>query len=182
MTRNRVAVAIAAAVAVVVGFGAHAARADAGKGGVDAKAAFERLKGMEGTWTGEFPDESGTVQKVIHEFRTSAAGSVVMETMNPDTEHEMINMYHLDGDELVVTHYCSGGNQPEMKLDRAHAGPNELPFDFTGGSNLDPAKDHYIRDLRLVFHDDGRVDSIWRSWADGKEEGTMVFTLSRAGG
>lgn len=181
MTRIRDCVVITAAVTVVAALGVQPARADGGSGGLDARSAFERLKGMEGTWTGEFPDESGTMQSVTHEFRASAAGTVVMETMNPDTGHEMINMYHLDGDELVVTHYCSGGNQPTMKLDRAHAGPNELPFDFTGGSNLDPAKDHYIRDIRLVFHDDGRVDSVWRSWADGKEEGTITFALSQAG-
>ena len=28
----------------------------------------------------------------------------------------MINMYHMDGDDLVLTHYCAGGNQPTMKL------------------------------------------------------------------
>ena len=55
---------------------------------------------------------------VVHEFKTSAAGTVVMETMNPGTGHEMINMYHVDGDDLLLTHYCAGNNQPRMRLNR----------------------------------------------------------------
>ncbi len=48
---------------------------------------------------------------------STADGTVVMETMdsgNPD--HEMINMYHLGGNEFVLTHYCAGNNQPIMRL------------------------------------------------------------------
>ncbi len=183
MTRTSASIAaVALAAAVLFAVAAPSARAEGGEEPFSAQAAFELLKGMEGTWKGEFPDENGTLQPFTHEFRNSAGGSVVMETMVPGTDHEMINMYHLDGDELVVTHYCSGGNQPTMKLDRAHAGPRELIFDFTGGTNLDVATSHFIHDLRLVFRDDGRVDSVWRSWAGGKEAGTIVFTLGRAGG
>jgi hypothetical protein len=82
---------------------------------------------------------------------------------------------------VVLTHYCAGHNQPTMRLDRAHAGAADLPFAFTGGTNLDPAKDAHIHNARLVFRDDGRVDSIWTSYAGGKEAGTLTFTLARAG-
>jgi hypothetical protein len=68
----------------------------------------------------------------------SAGGSVVMETMMAGTDYEMINMYHLDGDDLVLTHYCAGGNQPTMRLDRAKATATELPFVFTGGPTSTP--------------------------------------------
>jgi hypothetical protein len=81
--------------------------------------AFEQLKMLAGSWSGsatgegeEAEAEAEMVDKVVHDFRVSAAGTVVMETMGPDSEYEMINMYHLDGDELVLTHYCSSGNQP----------------------------------------------------------------------
>ncbi len=35
--------------------------------------------------------------------------------MYPGMEHEMTNMYTLDGNTLVMTHYCAGGNQPRMR-------------------------------------------------------------------
>ena len=86
-----------------------------------AEIAFARLKSMEGIWEGRSEGfgeeaEAAAATAVKHEIRVSAAGSVVIETMNPATDHEMINMYHLDGDDLVLTHYCAGGNQPHMKL------------------------------------------------------------------
>ncbi len=117
---------------------------------------------------------------MVHEIQVSAAGTVVMETMNPGTEHEMINMYHLDNDDLVLTHYCAGGNQPTMRLDRDASTAERLVFDFTGGTNLDPATDHFIHDMELGIHADGKVESTWNSWGDGAKAATMVFHLTRA--
>lgn len=145
-----------------------------------AREALDRLKAMEGTWVGLAKGEGTDGMEVTHEFKVSAAGTVVMETMNPGSgSHEMINMYHLDGEELVLTHYCAGGNQPTMKLDRTRSGATELHFDFTGGSNLDPAKDGHIHSASIVFNPDGSIDSHWTSWFEGREAGAMRFVLSR---
>ncbi len=149
--------------------------------------AFATLKGMAGTWAGT-PEGSGAEAEAeaeaagtsTFEIEVSAAGTVVMETMAPGTEHEMINMYHLDGEELVVTHYCAGGNQPTMRLDREASTAERLIFDFTGGTNLDPETDHFIHDLEIGILGEGRVDSVWNSWGDGAPAATMVFHLTRA--
>jgi hypothetical protein len=144
-----------------------------------AEAAFARLKGLAGTWNGKSPAEHGDVEGTTHVFRVSANGTVVMETMFPGTDHEMINMYHLDGDTLMLTHYCAAGNQPRMRLAAESTG-DELIFEFAGGTNLDPEKDAYIHDARFVFDGD-TLESNWVSWNGGQEEHTMVFTLRRAG-
>lgn len=156
-------------------------------GGIDAQAAFDELKSLAGTWRGtpeavgmEAEAEAEKIDEVIHEFRVSAAGTVVMETMGPGTEYEMINMYHLDGKELVLTHYCAGGNQPTMKLDRDSSTAGKLVFDFTGGSNLDPAVDAHIHNAELKLGDPNKIESTWESYADGKKAGTMTFHLARS--
>lgn len=159
-----------------------AAFADASQDAVDAQAAFEMLKGLAGQWSSRAPSAEGEhAMESRHVFRVSANGSVVMETMHPDTEHEMINMYHVDGDDLVLTHYCAGGNQPQMKLDRSTATSKELRFDFTGGTNLDPSKDQHIHGAKIVFVDGDHVQSAWTGYQDGAEAGVMVFELARAG-
>jgi len=165
----------------------------AGAGGAAAELtaadAFATLKGMAGSWHGT-PEAAGVeldaeaaaemAGQVTHVIEVSAAGTVVMETMAPGTEHEMINMYHLDGDDLVLTHYCAGGNQPTMRLDREASSAKRLIFDFTGGTNLDPDSDHFIHDMELGILGDGKVESIWNSWAGGAEAATMIFRLARA--
>jgi len=160
---------------------AAAGLASAGEGGaaLDAKAAFEKLKALEGSWHATAAAHGD--QQADHEIRVSAGGTVVMETMLAGTDHEMINMYHLDGDDLVLTHYCAGGNQPTMRLDRAKATATELPFVFTGGTNL-PATDPHIHDAVLTLNADGTVLSHWTSFAGGKKGEELEFTLRRAEG
>jgi len=153
---------------------------------VTAQQVFDQLKGLEGTWEGE-PEGSGDEAKadaeatgtVVHEIQVSAAGTVVMETMMPGTDHEMINMYHLDGEDLILTHYCAGGNQPQMRLDRSASSPQELVFDFAGGTNLDPAVDNHIHSARIQWIDGDHLESIWKAYSGGEEVATMTFHLAR---
>jgi hypothetical protein len=154
-----------------------------------AKQAFERLKKLAGTWDGKGAGEGeeagppeGQSFAVNHSFAVSANDSVVMETMNPGTAHEMINMYHLDGDDLVLTHYCAAGNQPTMKMDPESSSADDLVFEFTGGTNLDPAVDTHIHAGGLKFVDDEHIESRWISHQNGEKVGVMVFYLQRAEG
>ena len=147
--------------------------------GLDAQAAFDKLKALAGDWYAT--SEAMPGHRADHQIRVSAGGSVVMETMMAGSDHEMINMYHLDGDDLVLTHYCAGGNQPTMRLDRAKATATELPFVFTGGTNL-PATDPHIHDAVLTLNDDGSVLAHWTSSAAGEKGEDLVITLRRAEG
>ena len=67
------------------------------KAGIDAKTAFEKLKTLDGDWKvdaeGGHAPKGGKIS-----YKVTAAGSVVMETQFAGTDHEMISMYHLDGD------------------------------------------------------------------------------------
>ncbi len=161
---------------------ACAGAAAAGDG--TAQAAFDRLKTLEGTWHGSASGggegEDAAEMEVTHVFEVSAAGTVVMETMNPGhPNHEMINMYHLDGDDLTITHYCAAGNQPTLRLVRPQATDNDLRFDFTGGTNLDPATDEHIHAAHLVLVDADTLESAWTGYKDGQEAGVRTFNLKR---
>lgn len=154
-------------------------------GEVTAEGAFESLKALAGTWTGE-PEGEGaeaeaeTAGELVHQIQLSAAGTVVMETMRPGSPHEMINMYHLDGEDLLLTHYCAGGNQPRMRLDREQSTPEKLVFAFIGGTNLDPAVDAHIHAAEIRMLDADRIESNWWGWSAGKEAGKMTFHLARS--
>ncbi|MDH3744269.1 MAG: hypothetical protein OES47_04105 [Acidobacteriota bacterium] len=153
---------------------------------VDAQAAFDQLATLVGTWQGtpegegeEAEAEAEASGAVTHEIEVSANGTVVMETMNPGSPHEMINMYHLDGEDLLLTHYCAGGNQPRMRLNREASKLGDLVFDFDGGTNLDPETDHYIGGAQITLSE-GRLTSAWTSYGGGEKAGGMTFHLARA--
>ena len=93
----------------------------------------------------------------------------------------MINMYHLDGEELVLTHYCAGGNQPTMRLDREASTSQKMVFAFTGGTNLDPAVDSHIHSAEITIVDDDEIVSDWTAWSDGMEVAGMTFMLKKDG-
>src|SRR5437868_15224505 len=77
---------------------------------------LERLKKLAGTWVAADKDGKPTDQ-VVSVIKVTASGSAVHETLFPGQAHEMVSVYHRDGADLVMTHYCSLGNQPRMKAD-----------------------------------------------------------------
>jgi len=141
-------------------------------------AAFEMLKGLSGTWEGTAADgEMQFPAQVV--YRLASNGTVVMETLFPGTEHEMISMYHLDGESLVMTHYCAIGNQPRMRLDLSRSTPDHLVLAFDGGTNLDPKKDGHIHAGEVALRPGGALHAEWIYFDQGKEQGTKKLDLHR---
>lgn len=148
----------------------------ADKPAVEAQAAFDRMKTLAGDWSAvmEGQEEPGKIS-----YRVTANGSVLMETLFPGTPHEMVTMYHLDGDDLKLTHYCASKNQPRLKLDRAASSADDLVFIFDGGTNFDPAKDMHMREARLTFEGEGKVKSRWDAYQAGKRLHSASFSLTK---
>ncbi len=140
-----------------------------------AGAAFERLKGMAGRW--ECKTEGQPLPDIV--YKVTAAGSAVVETMFEGSDHEMVTVYHLDGDDLLLTHYCAAGNQPRLKLDRAASTADRLVFAFDGGTNLDPAVDVHMHEGRLEFAEGGKVLGHWTGYVGGKPAGSHTFEMTR---
>jgi hypothetical protein len=144
---------------------------------VDPRAAFERLKSLAGTWEGRVVDEAAGPAARVH-YRVASNGSVVMETQFPGTEHEMISMYHMEGDDLVITHYCAMANQPRMRFDGKASAADRLVFAFDGGAGFDPAKDAHVHS-GIVWFKGEALHSEWAVWQDGKESTHNRFFMKR---
>jgi hypothetical protein len=139
--------------------------------------AFERLKKLAGEWSGKSDHEgSSTEMKVT--YKVTAAGSAVMETLFPGTDHEMVTMYTLDGDKLILTHYCAMGNQPRLKAEKTDD-PKKLVFKFVDGTNLNPAKDGHMHEGQIEWVDDDHIVTQWTGYNEGKPVHTAKFDLRR---
>ena len=135
--------------------------------------AFAQLKALAGTWDAVTPNGPATIV-----YRVASAGSIVIEEMFPGTEHEMITVYHRDGERLVATHYCAVGNQPRTALDASAPVSDGLHFAFTGGSNMKP-EDGHIHGWSIRVADANHVEEQWTYWEGGKEQRVTVFTMTR---
>jgi hypothetical protein len=78
----------------------------------------------------------------------------------------MVSMYTVDGDNLLMTHYCMLGNQPQMKAD-PKSPANQLKFDFVGGTNLDPTKDKHMHGATLTIVDPDHIEINGVGWENG---------------
>jgi hypothetical protein len=157
-------------------------RAAAGDGtgpsGSDAKAAFDRLKSLVGDWQGQPMAPNAPAPTMS--YRLTGNGTALMGTQFAGTPHEMVTVFHLAGDELVLTHYCPGGTQPRMKL-VAGGAAGELRFDFAGGDNVDLAKGTHMHGAVFPTIGKDRYEEDWTVFSDGKATTTHKFVMTRAG-
>ena len=147
----------------------------------DEKSVMEKLAALEGDWM--YLDENGAETDMIGStFRLTAAGSALVEVMAPGSPegYEMVNMYHADGDRVLMTHYCAAGNQPRMEV-KATDDENRLEFQFESVTNLASPDANHMHHAEYVFHGDDRLTTRWWSMQDGKisEENHVTIELKR---
>ena len=137
---------------------------------------YERMKQLIGIWEGT-SNMGKEGQPVRVEYRLTAGGSAIVETLFPGTPEEMISVCHDNKGKLLMTHYCMLRNQPSMKLQKAGAGT--LDFVFAGGSGINPKKDAHMHALTISFVDKDHIVQNWTLFEDGKEKGVTRLNLSR---
>ena len=94
----------------------------------------------------------------------------------------MTNLYHMDGSNLVLTHYCAAGNQPRMIASKALDTDEGTAFEFNFDqvSNLRASHDHFMGNMTLTILKSGGMRQDWRSYdRDGNLTDPTTFALSR---
>jgi len=91
----------------------------------DAQKAFETLKTLAGSWEGTYMGMSAKIT-----IRVTSTGNAILHEMTasgrPD---DPITMIYVDGDRLLLTHFCDSGNRPRMQGKLSPDG-NTVTFDF----------------------------------------------------
>lgn len=138
---------------------------------------FAMIKRLQGEWV-RIGDDGRPTWEVVSIYRVTAGGSAVEETLFPGTEHEMVTLYHLDGSDLVLTHYCVNGNQPRMRA-KPETKDGTLVFECAGGGNMASENDKHMHGAVIVWLDDDRISSEWQEYTDGEPSHTASFNLVR---
>ena len=77
--------------------------------------AFDRMKSLAGEWEGKV-NEGGQEMPAITSFRVVSDNSAILNVLGGGTPHEMVTMFHMDGKDLLATHYCAVHNQPRFRF------------------------------------------------------------------
>lgn len=133
---------------------------------------FGQIKALEGKWVGK--NAQGEVLEIT--FRSTAGGSAIMSEIHGHGPENMITMFHMDGDRLIMTHYCGAGNQPRMKV--ISDDPKSISFEFFDGTNIGPGAGH-MQHVTFTQPDSDHHTEEWVFLDHGKEL-KELFTLERA--
>lgn len=129
----------------------------------NATAAFNKLKSLAGTW--EATSKRG---KVTSSYEVISNGNALAERVSVPGEGEMLTVYHLDGNRLVLTHYCTAGNEPHMQAEVYDPASNQLKFDFAGGGNLADANAGHMHNVAFKFAGADEFTADWTFQENGK--------------
>jgi hypothetical protein len=139
--------------------------------------AWEKMKSLVGEWAGTMAHGNDTMPVSIS-YTLVSSGTSLLERLSTPDGHDMVTMYHPDGSRILMTHYCSEGNQPRMKAESAAGEPKSLAFDFVDVTGLANRDAEHMRKLVVRFDDTDHFTQEWTHRKAGKEE-TGVFRYLR---
>jgi len=139
-------------------------------------ATFERLKRLEGVWTGQ--STRGWTEQM--RFQLIAGGSAILETsLDAHPGETMATLFHLDGERLMLTHYCVAKNQPRLVATAFEEGGNLITFTFLDATNLASRNQGHMDHVVYRFIDDDHFTSQWTWYQDGQERWMELITGTR---
>jgi len=132
---------------------------------------WEKLKSLVGDWEGRFEGQPARVS-----YKLVSSGKALLETMETHDSNQMVTLYHPDGASLLLTHYCSMGNQSRLRATGMRDG--RLDFSFVDVTNLQSPDEHRMTRLVLSLPDATHLVQEWTS-RDGAKEHVGRFEYTR---
>ena len=137
-------------------------------------AAFARLKTLVGEW------EADTKMGKAHlTYELIAGGSALVERETMGDTPPMMTVYYLDGNRLLLTHYCMVGNQPRMQARRFDAASGELVFEFLDATNLASPRAGHMHSAKMRLSDNNHFTSEWDFYDNGERKSTETGQYTR---
>ena len=147
-----------------------AGSAGAAETSAPADAAFAWLKGLIGTWHGKARWSGGRTDSydLSAAYSATSNGSAIVENLATGSVPSMTSVYHEDGNELRMTHFCGVGNQPRLKASEIDEAKRRVHFklvDITGRT----ADRGHVDEVELRFPDADHLTILFTFRGSGTE-------------
>jgi hypothetical protein len=134
-----------------------------------AQESFEHLKALAGSWEGSLDGQPLHVS-----LRVTSMGNALLHEMKGAGPDDPITLFHLDGERLLLTHYCDAGNQPRMVATISPDGKT-IVFNFVEATNLLSSQMGHMQRVTFTFIDSDHHTEKWEfAMADGKQMGGLL--------
>ena len=134
-----------------------------------AQKSFEQLKTLAGSWEGTIDGQPMQVS-----LRVTSMGNALIHEMKGNGPEDPVTMFHLDGNRLLLTHYCDAGNQPRMVATTSPDGKT-ITFDFVDATNLLSSQEGHMQRVTFTFIDTDHHTEKWDfAMANGKQMGGLL--------
>jgi hypothetical protein len=121
---------------------------------------FDRLKGLAGEWEGTFEWSQGRSGsgKLKVTYYLTGNGSALVENLIMGDVPAMTTVYHLDGADLRMTHFCAARNQPRLKAVRIDEAAGTAEFSLVDVTNVSAANPGYVEAFFIQLLDADRLN------------------------
>ena len=131
-----------------------------------ADSGLDKIKSLVGIWEATTPEGLTTIS-----YELISNGTAVEERLGVHNE-EMVSIYHMNGDKLMMTHYCSFNNQPRFE---ATVDGDTITFHYVDATNLPNESSPHITGLVLNFKDADHFSQQWSNSAADHKAPIMNF-------
>jgi hypothetical protein len=138
----------------------------------EAQKVLDHFKAMVGKWEGKSPKGQSSDVK----YQLVAGGTAVMGESHM-IDDDMTSMFYVDGERLMMTHFCPSGNQPRMQ---ATFSPDlkTVSFEFVDATNLPSPSAGHMRRAVYIFSDADHYSEEW-TWKQEGKESSFHYDMTR---
>jgi len=132
--------------------------------------ALARLVALEGDWEGtaEWSGGRSGGYALNARYFPTGNGSAVVENLIVNGAATMTTVYHTDGPDLRMTHYCAARNQPRLKSSRIDLAGGVIDFAYVDATNLKSPDAPRVTGLEVRFGDADHLTLVFRFEGGGE--------------
>lgn len=133
----------------------------------ESRALYDRFKKLAGTWEGNSTKgwtERETVKVIAGE------SAVLFDSFDAHPGETMLTLVHMDGDRVMLTHYCIAKNQPRLVASSISDDGKTVTFTFLDATNLASRDVGHMDKVRFEFADGSHYTSQWTWYQNGHED------------
>ncbi|MEZ0393284.1 MAG: hypothetical protein ACAH59_13780 [Pseudobdellovibrionaceae bacterium] len=123
-----------------------------------ASSSFDFLKALKGKWAIQFEGKPIPVEMTYDE---GSKNSIVTEQFGKE-----LSVFYIDGDDLLMTHFCNIGNQPRLKL-KPNTLSNLIEFETFDITNVKDESSPHVKKIiyKIIDNKNFDLEIVWKKGA-----------------